>query len=600
MTSEDFQLHLEVSELPLHLQILEEVVQPGRVVHDEAVTLAFDEARALQAVEHETDGGLAHAELLRQLARVEVHLDALFHGASPGLAGVENLVHHPAGGIRVHQVLDLGGHLREPLGQLLDHPHGDLGVAADHRLEGLRVDDQQLRVLRHRGGGVARLVGDDGHLPEELARPQHRQVLFHLAHLLRDGDLPGLQDEHVLARLALLEEDRALGEFLSEPLKKGFLGAHLNSESSSPHRWGQISLLARQTGGLAGRSPAVTTYKQSGVDIEAGDAFVERIKPYAARTVRPEVVSGVGGFGGLFALPPGKYREPVLVSGTDGVGTKLKVAFLAGRHGTVGIDLVAMSVNDILTCGAEPLFFLDYFATSRLEVDAASEVVKGIALGCEQAGCTLLGGETAEMPGFYGRGEYDLAGFCVGVVERSEIIDGRSIAPGDVVLGLPSSGLHSNGYSLARKVLLDDRKLALEATPEGLDRPLAEALLEPTRIYVKDIQALLKVVKVKGMAHITGSGIPGNLPRCLPDGTRAVLSEKAWARPALFDVIARLGGVPRDEMFSTFNMGLGFTVVVAKEDVDAALRTLNARGVKATAVGRVEQGSGEATAVIEP
>ncbi|SEL99800.1 phosphoribosylformylglycinamidine cyclo-ligase [Stigmatella aurantiaca] len=344
----------------------------------------------------------------------------------------------------------------------------------------------------------------------------------------------------------------------------------------------------------------MTTYKQSGVDIEAGDAFVERIKPYAARTVRPEVVSGVGGFGGLFALPPGKYREPVLVSGTDGVGTKLKVAFLAGRHDTVGVDLVAMSVNDILTCGAEPLFFLDYFATSRLEVDAAAEVVKGIALGCEQAGCTLLGGETAEMPGFYGRGEYDLAGFCVGVVERSEIIGGRTIAPGDVLIGLPSSGLHSNGYSLARKVLLDDRKLSLDATPEGLDRPLAEALLEPTRIYVKDIQALLKVVKVKGMAHITGSGIPGNLPRCLPDGTRAVLSEKAWQRPALFDVIARLGGVPRDEMFSTFNMGLGFIVVVAPEDAATALSTLNARGVKATQVGRVEQGQGEATAVIEP
>jgi phosphoribosylformylglycinamidine cyclo-ligase len=344
----------------------------------------------------------------------------------------------------------------------------------------------------------------------------------------------------------------------------------------------------------------VTTYKQSGVDIEAGDAFVERIKPYAARTVRPEVVSGVGGFGGLFALPPGKYREPVLVSGTDGVGTKLKVAFLAGRHGTVGIDLVAMSVNDILTCGAEPLFFLDYFATSRLEVDAASEVVKGIAQGCEQAGCTLLGGETAEMPGFYGRGEYDLAGFCVGVVERSEIIDGRTIVPGDVLIGLPSSGLHSNGYSLARKVLLEDRKLSLEATPEGLDRPLAEALLEPTRIYVKDIQALLKVVKVKGMAHITGSGIPGNLPRCLPEGTRAVLSEKAWARPALFDVIARLGAVPRDEMFSTFNMGLGFIVVVAKEAAAAALSALKARGVQAAEVGRVEQGQGEATAVIEP
>ncbi|HYO64627.1 MAG TPA: phosphoribosylformylglycinamidine cyclo-ligase, partial [Archangium sp.] len=212
-----------------------------------------------------------------------------------------------------------------------------------------------------------------------------------------------------------------------------------------------------------------TTYKQAGVDIEAGDAFVERIKPYAARTVRPEVVTGVGGFGGLFALPPGKYREPVLVAGTDGVGTKLKVAFQAGRHGTVGVDLVAMSVNDILTCGAEPLFFVDSFATGRLEVDAAAEVVKGIAQGCEQAGCALLGGETAEMPGFYARGEYDLAGFCVGVVERSEIIDGRTIAPGDALIGLPSSGLHSNGYSLARRVLLDDKKLPLKETPGGLD-----------------------------------------------------------------------------------------------------------------------------------
>ncbi len=344
----------------------------------------------------------------------------------------------------------------------------------------------------------------------------------------------------------------------------------------------------------------MTTYKQAGVDIEAGDAFVERIKPYAARTVRPEVVAGVGGFGGLFALPPGKYREPVLVAGTDGVGTKLKVAFLAGRHDTVGEDLVAMSVNDILTCGAEPLFFLDYFATSRLEVDAAAEVVKGIAHGCELAGCTLLGGETAEMPGFYGRGEYDLAGFCVGVVERSEIIDGRSVAPGDALIGLPSSGLHSNGYSLARKVLLDDGKLPLGETPEGLDRPLVDALLAPTRIYVKDMQALMKAVTVKGMAHITGSGIPGNLPRCLPDGTRAVLSEGAWVKPPLFELIARLGGVSREEMFSTFNMGLGLIAVVAKEDVGQALSVLSARGVKATEVGRVEQGQGEATAVIEP
>lgn len=343
-----------------------------------------------------------------------------------------------------------------------------------------------------------------------------------------------------------------------------------------------------------------TTYKQAGVDIEAGDAFVERIKPYAARTVRPEVVAGVGGFGGLFALPPGRWREPVLVAGTDGVGTKLKVAFAAGRHGTVGVDLVAMSVNDVLTCGAEPLFFLDYLATGRLEVEAAAEVVRGIALGCEQAGCTLLGGETAEMPGFYARGEYDLAGFCVGVVERSEIISGRQVAPGDVVLGLPSSGLHSNGYSLARKVLLEQAGLSLESTPEGLGVTLADALLEPTRIYVQDVLALLRAVRVKGMAHITGSGIPGNLPRCLPAGTRAVLAESAWRRPPIFDLIQRLGGVAREELYATFNMGLGYAVVVGKEDVAAALRVLRERGVEAAEVGRVERGEGESTAVIEP
>ncbi|ATB27003.1 phosphoribosylformylglycinamidine cyclo-ligase [Melittangium boletus] len=343
-----------------------------------------------------------------------------------------------------------------------------------------------------------------------------------------------------------------------------------------------------------------TTYKQAGVDIEAGDAFVERIKPHAARTMRPEVLAGVGGFGGLFALPPGKYREPVLVAGTDGVGTKLKVAFQAGRHGTVGVDLVAMSVNDILTSGAEPLFFLDYFATGRLEVDAAAEVVKGIAQGCEQAGCALLGGETAEMPGFYARGEYDLAGFCVGVVERSEIIDGRSVKPGDALIGLASSGLHSNGYSLARKVLLEDAKLALHEVPEGLERPLVDALLEPTRIYVKDALALMKTVKVKGLSHITGSGIPGNLPRCLPDGTRAVLDDTAWKRPPIFDLIQRLGGVARSEMYDTFNMGLGLIAVVAREDVAVALALLEARGVEASEVGRIEAGEGEATAVITP
>ena len=341
-----------------------------------------------------------------------------------------------------------------------------------------------------------------------------------------------------------------------------------------------------------------TTYKQAGVDIEAGDAFVERIKPHAARTMRPEVLAGVGGFGGLFALPPGKYREPVLVAGTDGVGTKLKVAFQAGRHATVGIDLVAMSVNDILTSGAEPLFFLDYFATGRLEVEAAAQVVQGIARGCELAGCALLGGETAEMPGFYARGEYDLAGFCVGVVERSEIIDGRSVVPGDVLLGLASSGLHSNGYSLARKVLLEDAKLALDAVPEGWSQSLGDALLEPTRIYVKDVLALMKAVKVKGLAHITGSGIPGNLPRCLPEGTRAVLDARRWKAPPVFELIQRLGGVAPEEMDSTFNMGLGLILVVAPADVSKALALLEARGVEAVEVGRVEAGEGEATAVI--
>ncbi|MBF5041392.1 phosphoribosylformylglycinamidine cyclo-ligase [Aggregicoccus sp. 17bor-14] len=343
-----------------------------------------------------------------------------------------------------------------------------------------------------------------------------------------------------------------------------------------------------------------TTYKQSGVDIEAGDALVERIKPFAARTTRPEVMGGVGGFGGLFALPPGKYKEPVLVAGTDGVGTKLKVAFMAGRHSTIGIDLVAMSVNDILTCGAEPLFFLDYFATSRLEVDAAAEVIRGIADGCEQAGCTLLGGETAELPGFYARGEYDLAGFCVGVAEKSALITGKQIVPGDALIGLPSSGLHSNGYSLARKVLLDDAKLALDQVPEGLDRPLVDALLEPTRIYVKDALALMAEVKVKGFAHITGSGIPGNMPRCLPDGTRAVLDEKTWKRPAIYGLIQKLGRVERDEMYSTFNMGLGLIAVVARADVPRALEVLRARGVDASEVGRIEQGTGEATAVVQP
>ncbi len=342
-----------------------------------------------------------------------------------------------------------------------------------------------------------------------------------------------------------------------------------------------------------------TTYKQAGVDIEAGDALVERIKPFAARSRRAEVLSGVGGFGGMFALPKG-YREPVLVSGTDGVGTKLKLAFALDIHDTVGIDLVAMSVNDVLTCGAEPLFFLDYFATARLDVDRAARVIAGIAEGCVQAGCTLLGGETAELPGFYAPGEYELAGFCTAVVEKSEIIDGTKIIPSDVVIGIASSGLHSNGYSLARKVI-EDAAIKYVDRVEGLEGAIGQVLLTPTRIYVKDVLALKSAVPLKGLAHITGSGIPGNLPRCLPDGVRAVLSEKTWRRPPVFDVLQRLGEVDRAEMFSTFNMGLGMCVVVAKADAEPALKLLASRGAQAWAVGAISAGvSGEpAEAIIE-
>jgi phosphoribosylformylglycinamidine cyclo-ligase len=334
----------------------------------------------------------------------------------------------------------------------------------------------------------------------------------------------------------------------------------------------------------------VTTYKEAGVDIEAGDALVERLKPLAARTRRPELLSGVGGFGGLFAIPPGKYKEPILVSGTDGVGTKLKLAFALDKHDTVGIDLVAMSVNDVLCSGAEPLFFLDYFATSKLDVDRAEKVIAGIAKGCELAGCTLLGGETAELPGFYAPGDYELAGFCVGVVEKSRIIDGRTIAEGDAVIGLASTGLHSNGYSLARKIAGDRLN------------EVGEALLTPTRIYVKDVLAVCEAVNVKGLAHITGSGIPGNVPRCIPDGLNAVLHEKAWARPPIFDRLQQWGSVPRAEMFSTFNMGLGMVVIVSKADAGAVLELLKGRGVEAWEVGAIERGAAgaEAEARVEP
>jgi phosphoribosylformylglycinamidine cyclo-ligase len=336
------------------------------------------------------------------------------------------------------------------------------------------------------------------------------------------------------------------------------------------------------------------TYRDAGVDIDEGDRLVELIKPHARPTMRPEVLAGIGGFGGLFALDVKKYREPVLVSGTDGVGTKLKVAFAAGRHDTIGVDLVAMCVNDVAVVGAEPLFFLDYFATGRLAAEQAAEVVKGIADGCRQAGCALIGGETAELPGFYQAEEYDLAGFAVGCVERSRIVDGKAVRPGDLVIGIASSGLHSNGYSLARKALMERYPLGQRFDVLG-GKTLGEALLEPTRIYAKDVLALLEAVPVKAFAHVTGGGLPGNVPRTLPDGVRAVLEERRWPRPAIFDLVEAEGQVPRDEMYRTFNMGLGLVAVVAPGDEGAAHAALAARGLGAWTVGAIERGEGEAT-----
>jgi phosphoribosylformylglycinamidine cyclo-ligase len=337
------------------------------------------------------------------------------------------------------------------------------------------------------------------------------------------------------------------------------------------------------------------TYRQAGVDIDAGDALVERIKPLARSTRTPHVLADVGGFAGLCGLPPG-MREPVLVSGTDGVGTKLKVAFLAGKHDTVGQDLVAMCVNDVVTTGAQPLFFLDYFATGRLDVGVAEAVVAGIAEGCRQAGCALLGGETAEMPGMYAEGEYDLAGFAVGVVERDEIVDGRGARPGDVVIGLPSSGLHSNGYSLARRVLLGRHGLG-DALPE-LGATLAEALLAPTRIYVKAVRALLSADRaaVRALAHVTGGGLEGNVPRVLPEGVGVELDASGWALPPLMARIAREGPVEAGEMRRTFNLGVGMVAVVAPEAADGALARLRAAGERPFVAGRAVAAEPGATA----
>jgi phosphoribosylformylglycinamidine cyclo-ligase len=324
------------------------------------------------------------------------------------------------------------------------------------------------------------------------------------------------------------------------------------------------------------------TYKDAGVDIDAGDELVERIKPAVKRTVRPEVIGGLGGFGGLFRVPRG-YREPVLVSGTDGVGTKLKLAIDFDAHDEVGIDLVAMCANDVVVVGAEPLFFLDYYSTPRLDVDIATRVIAGIAHGCELAGATLLGGETAEHPGMHTPGEYDLAGFCVGIVERERIIDGTSIVAGDAVIGIGSSGLHSNGFSLIRHIL-KSRPNATSETLEG--RPLIEHLLTPTRIYVRSLLRLASKVPVKGFAHITGGGLLENIPRVLPAGLGVALRKGSWSAPAVFGWLESVGVPPR-EMHRTFNCGVGMVAVVAPADVAATLAELTVAGERASVIGSV-------------
>jgi phosphoribosylformylglycinamidine cyclo-ligase len=329
------------------------------------------------------------------------------------------------------------------------------------------------------------------------------------------------------------------------------------------------------------------TYKQAGVDIDAGDALVERIKPLAAATRIAEVMGGVGGFAGLCRVPA-DVDEPVLVSGTDGVGTKLKIAFATGVHDTIGFDLVGMCVNDVVTCGARPLFFLDYFATSKLDVDVAEKVVAGIAAACKESGCALLGGETAELPGMYSPGEYDLAGFAVGVVARKKLVDGTRVTAGDAALGLRSSGLHSNGYSLARKALLEAMMLPLDATPEELGgTSVGAALLAPTRLYARHVQALLGAgVDVRAMSHITGGGLPGNVPRVLPEGL-GLRIEQRWERPPLMDFIQRRAGVDEEEMRQTFNLGVGFVFVVAEADASRAASLLRELGEAPIALGRV-------------
>ena len=329
------------------------------------------------------------------------------------------------------------------------------------------------------------------------------------------------------------------------------------------------------------------SYKQAGVDIDAADRSVELIKRVVGRTLRPEVIGGIGSFGGMFALDIAQYKQPVLVSGTDGVGTKLRIAQMMDRHDTVGIDLVAMCVNDILAQGAEPLFFLDYIALGKLVPERVAELVSGVAEGCVRAGCALLGGETAEMPGFYKEDEYDLAGFTVGVVERGRLVDGSAIREGDIIIGLQSSGIHSNGYSLVRRVLLEDAGLKLDSYPEGWECSLGEALLTPTRIYVPEVLALLAEVPVAGMAHITGGGIVENLQRVLPPGLGAEIDATQIETPPIFQLIETFGRVERHEMYRTFNMGVGYILILSPERAERGISLLHGKAEKCMILGKV-------------
>ncbi|MEN6360646.1 MAG: phosphoribosylformylglycinamidine cyclo-ligase [Smithella sp.] len=332
-----------------------------------------------------------------------------------------------------------------------------------------------------------------------------------------------------------------------------------------------------------------STYKDAGVNIDTANAFVERIKPLIKTTARKEVISGIGGFGGLFRFDTAKIKNPILVSSTDGVGTKLKIAQMMDKHDTIGIDLVAMSVNDVIVQGAEPLFFLDYLATGRIELEKSVQIVDGIVAGCKQAGCTLLGGETAEMPGFYPPGEYDLAGFCVGVVESEKLIDGSTISINDRVIGISSSGLHSNGFSLARKVLLEKGKLSMNDSVSGLTRTIGLELLEPTRIYVKSLLNIFKSFNIKGLVHITGGGFYDNIPRIIPDVCRCVVTRNSWDIPPIFHVIQDIGHVEEQEMYRVFNMGIGMMMIVPEKEAQEILDRLKVLGEKAYLLGVIEK-----------